>query len=111
MKKFCGVLILTVALLLAGSYDNRAEATDYYVGTSKDGYDFYLMTGTIEGDVGRFGADVRAVRGKNTIYIHYDFGSLNGWHFSNSQGFSGRVTSKTPIAQRILKYVIPNEFL
>ena len=47
MKKFCGVLILVVALLVAGSYDNRAEAADYYLGVYHSGQEAYLDTSSI----------------------------------------------------------------
>ena len=47
MKKFCGVLILTVALLLAGSYDNFAQAADYYLGIYHNGQEAYLDTSSI----------------------------------------------------------------
>ncbi|MBR1647932.1 MAG: hypothetical protein IJ685_14385 [Selenomonadaceae bacterium] len=47
MKKFCGILILTITLLFAGSYNNCVEAADYYLGVYHSGQEAYLDTSSI----------------------------------------------------------------
>ena len=47
MKKFCGILILTITLLFAGSYNNRVEAADYYLGVYHSGQEAYLDISSI----------------------------------------------------------------
>ena len=110
MKKFCGIFFLLMALVFAGSQNNVGECRDsgIYVGTFRDGYDAYLVMSAsaarIEGN--RFGCTVMAVKGNDSILIRYDFWRADGWYFSNSQGFRKKVTSQTPVAQRILDLYI-----
>ena len=47
MKRFGGMLLLTVALLVVSSYNNRVEATDYYLGDYHNGQEAYLDTSSI----------------------------------------------------------------
>ena len=109
MKKFCGVLFLTVALLLVGSYDNRAEAQDVYMGTWRSGYDAYLMTETINAYDRGFKCTVKAVRGSSVMYIDYHFYTSNtGWHFSNSDGVGNYVRRATSIEKNIVDFVSRN---
>ena len=82
MKKFCGMLILAVALLVVGSYNNRAEAADYYLGVYHSGQEAYLDTSSIrtkneyvngyhEGDT--YTCTVKAVWSGSNSYdvVHY----------------------------------------
>ena len=108
MKKFCGVLILIVALLVAGGYDNRAEAHDEYMGTWRSGYDAYLMTETMITGRGGFKCTVKAVKGRDVMYINYDFWIGRGWIFSNSDGVTNSVDNAlrqgSSIESNIVRY-------
>ena len=108
MKKFCGVLFLTVALLVVGSYNNNVEAYDNYMGTWRSGYDAYLMTETMKTGRGEFKCVVKAVKGKDVIYINYNFWIGKGWIFSNSDGVTNSVDNAvrqgSSIESNIVKY-------
>ena len=114
MRKFLIIMLAAVAFIFVGSQVQQAEAADCYVGTYKDGNDAYLMTETIHHDntVGRAGiwyCTVKVVKGNNAFYIDYTFyADSEGWKYENSQGFHAKVTYRTPIAQRILDYMVPN---
>ena len=114
MKQLFMMMLLAVTFMLVGGQVNQAEAADYYVGTYKDGNDAYLMTETIRHDntAGRAGiwyCTVKAVKENNAFYIDYTFyADSEGWKYENSQGFHAKVTYRTPIAQRILDYMVPN---
>ncbi len=83
MKKFCGVLVLTVAFLLVSNYNNFAEAADYYLGVYHSGQEAYLDTSSIRttnhytqgyhsGDT--YTCIVKAVRPGSSSYdtVHYE---------------------------------------
>ena len=114
MKQLFMMMLLAVTFILVGGQVNQVEAADYYVGTYKDGNDAYLMTETIRHDntVARAGiwyCTVKAVKGNNAFYIDYTFyADSEGWKYQNTQGFHAKVTYRTPIAQRILDYMVPN---
>ena len=109
LKRFLEISILAVALLFINGQTNYAEAYEQYVGTSKDGYAFYLMTETVGGNRSNFSCRVRAVKSNgNVIYISYSFWYNYGWYFSNSQGFQKAVSYSTPLAQNILNFVLNN---
>ncbi len=110
MKKFCGVFFLTVALLLAGSYDNRAEAQDVYMGTWRSGYDAYLMTETVNviSEIS-FNCTIKAVRGSSVMYIDYNFyWRRGGWRFHNSDGVDNAVHNGTSIEKNTWDFVERN---
>ena len=83
MKKFYGVLILAIVLLVVGSYNNHAEAIDYYLGVYQSGQEAYLDTSSIitkndyvngshRGD--NYTCTVKAVYVENNSYdiVHYE---------------------------------------
>ena len=112
MKKFYGILILTVALLVVGSYDNRAEAYDNYMGTWRSGYDAYLMTETIESGIvsnaQHYWCTVKAVKGSHVMYIDYEFyWTHSEWRFSNSDGVDNAVKTGTSIEKNIMRFIAP----
>ena len=107
-EKIFSVVVLAVTIIFVSGYDNQAEAYEYYVGTSKDGYAFYLMTETVGGNRSNFSCRVRAANRTNVIYISYSFWYNYGWYFSNSQGIQKAVSYSTPIAQNILNFVLNN---
>lgn len=108
MKKFLFLPMLALIILLPLCQNQKVEASDYYVGTFKDGYDAYLMTETLDRVTSEFKCTVKARKNSNMFYIYYRFWwNHEVWSYSNSQGFSGVVSRRTPVARNILKYVAP----
>ena len=111
MKRILFSMMLAVTLIFIGSQTNQVQAYSQYVGTFSDGHNAYLIVDTIKKfNVGRAGAyecTVRAVKGSSSFYIYYRFEADDrGWNYRNSQGFSGYVTSRTPVTQNILTYIL-----
>ena len=74
MKKFCEVLILTIAFVAIGSYNIRAEAADYYLGVYHSGQEAYLDTSSIRTtNEYTYTCDVKAVWAGSDSYdvVHY----------------------------------------
>ena len=112
MKKLCGIFFLLMALVLAGSQNNRAEAYDQYVGTWRSGYDAYLMTETIHSGIADNAAfhqcTIKAVKGRSVQYINYEFyWTHSEWRFHNSDGVDNAVRNGTAIERNTLLYIVP----
>ena len=115
VKKFAAMLFLFFTLIFIGGQSNSAEAREVYCGTFRDGHEAYLLTETAyyEDAANRmYFCTVRAVKGSSSFTIKYKFwyeyidaGYNKGWYYENSQGFTGILSSKTPVARNIFKKV------
>ena len=100
-KKIFAVGLIAVALIFVGN--NQAEAQDVYVGTSNTtGWACYLMTETIRELDDRkldITCTLKMVTGSGGVkYINYKFHNYpRNLTFTNSQGYSGKVSYATPI--------------
>ena len=102
-----------MALVFAGSQNNRAEAYDQYVGTWRSGYDAYLMTETVRSQVvnnaQNYWCTVKAVRGYSVMYIDYNFyWTHSECRFHNSDGVNNAVRTATSIEKNIMRFIAPN---
>ena len=108
MQKLFSILLLALTLIFLGGQFNQAEARDYYVGTWRSGYDAYLMTETITTGRSEFKCTVKAVKGRDIMYIDYHFWIGRGWIFSNSDGITSSVDTAvkqgSSIEANIVKY-------
>ena len=108
MKKVFPTLLLALTLIFVGGQFNQAEARDYYVGTWRSGYDAYLMTETMRTGPSEFKCTVKAVKGRDTLYINYNFWMDRGWIFSNSDGVTSSVDTAvskgSSIESNIVRY-------
>ena len=106
MRKVFFAMLLAVTLILIGTQNNQAEASEVYVGSYSDGTAVYLLTDSIRSN-GRQGIQdytcrVRAGRD----YLFYNFWYGNSWEYSNSEGYSGYVyDGSSPVAAAILNYI------
>ena len=110
MKNFLATIFLAVMVILFGSYDNRAEAQDIYMGTWRSGYDAYLMTETVNviSEIS-FNCTIKAVRGNSVMYIDYNFyWRRGGWRFYNSDGVDNAVHNGTSIEKNTWDFVERN---
>jgi len=109
LKKFSMLMILAVALVVAGSFNQRTEAAEVYVGTYSDGSNVYLLTNTVVIRSYRpysFNCRVRA----GYDYLNYSFFAYNGSpYYRNSEGYEGYVHGgASPVAANIYRYVVNN---
>ena len=114
IKKIFLVMLVGFAVIFAG-FENKAEASDVYVGTSPaTGWDCYVITETIQTHRGAresYSATLKMVTNSGNIkYLDYNF-----WYtyedgipvyFSNSQGYSGRISKYgTPIEWQMYQVI------
>ena len=106
-KFFAGIFLATV--IFFGGQNHFAEAQDVYVGTSNaTGWDCYIMTETMH-DINSNSFEVTlkmVTQSKNVKYLQYTFwrdSYDSDWYFINSQEYSGKVSSETPIEWNILR--------
>ena len=109
MRNLVTCIILGVAFIWGSIYASTVEASDYYVGTYKDGYKAYVVTGSVRNpDYDDYRCTIKAVKGGEFFFIDYHlWGVAHGWAYENSQGFGDRISrSKTPVAYNIFVYVL-----
>ena len=105
-KIFMTVFFATVIFF---GQNNFTQAQDVYVGTSDaTGWDCYIMTETMHDiNFNSFEVTLKMVtQSKNTKYLQYTFWRNSydsDWYFINSQEYSGKVSSETPIEWNILR--------
>lgn len=109
MRKFLGVFVLAVALILVGGQNSQAEAAEVYVGNYSDGSPVYLLTNSVYINSYRpysFTCRVRA----GYDYLSYSFFPVNGSpYYRNSEGYEGYVNGgASPVASSIYRYVVNN---
>ena len=109
MKKFFSAVIFATMILI-GSQNNFASATDIYIGTYHTGYQAYVLSDTLYfSEIERyrdFSITVKAVKGNDIIYIDYEIWSAGPgkpFQFKNSQGYSGYV-DKGNISKKLRDY-------
>ncbi len=107
MKKFFATIFLAMIFLISGQI---AHAQDVYVGTSNTtGRDCYLMTETIHWvNYGECNVTLKMVKpsDRNVQLLYYVFKPMKRFtKFSNSQGYSGRLTGDYPIESAMWKYI------
>lgn len=106
LKKFFATVFIAVVIFCG---NNFAQAQDVYIGTSNaTGWDCYMMTETMNDiNSNRFEVTIKMVtKSRSVKYLSYTFwrDSYNSdWYFSNSQGYSGRVSAETPIEWNIVR--------
>ena len=114
LKKLLMAAILGCAIIFAG-LQNQAEAYDLYVGTSNaTGWKCYVMTETIQTHKGAresYSATLKMITKSGKIkYLDYHFWYTyeDGFpvYFSNSQGYSGKVSRyDTPIEYEMYQVI------
>ena len=109
VKKFSLMVVMAVALFLAGGVNQRAEAAEVYVGNYSDGSAVYLLTNSVAIRSYRpytFNCRVRA----GYDYLNYAFFAVNGSpYYRNSEGYEGYVYGgQSPVAANIYRYVVNN---
>lgn len=109
IKKFSMLMILAVALILSGGFNQKAEAYEVYVGNYSDGSAVYLLTESVYIRSYRpytFNCQVRA----GYDYLNYSFFARNGSpYYRNSEGYEGYVNGgASPVASNIYRYVVNN---
>ena len=107
MRKVFTAIFLAAIILISGN----ANAQDVYVGTSDaTGRDCYVMTETIYwANPYDCEATLKMVRPSdgNVQRLHYHFEMMHHWtNFTNSQGFSGRVSEEYPIEWNMWHYIM-----
>ena len=106
-KKILAVAILGLALTFGG----KAEAYDYYVGTSETtGWECYVMTETVERSNDTTFVTLKMVKPNGRVsYLDYRFwydSSRDVMRFSNDEGFSGIANKyETPIEWEMLQVI------
>lgn len=106
MKKF--VLISAIIFALMFGQNNPVAAYNYDVGIyPESGLRGYLMTETIKKYYGGFRCTVVCYPSNRPYYIDYRFWLSNGsFYFENSDGYSERVSNRTPVEQKVCNAVI-----
>ncbi len=107
MKKILAGLILAVSIIVMQTPQVEA-AKEEYMGKYATGYDVYLLLDSynVNSFVNLdFTCKVKATNGYDVQYIGYHFWLENGApYFSNSDGFSGRVTDDMQVEANIFKF-------
>lgn len=107
LKKFSMLMILAVALVVAGGLNQRTEAAEVFVGHYSDGSPVYLLTETVVIRSYRpYSFNCRVRTGYD--YLNYSFFPYNGSPFyRNSEGYEGYVNGgSSPVASNIYHYVV-----
>lgn len=110
IKKFFIAIILAMTLCFTTSYNNLAQASDYYVGTYPSGLHAFLMTETINFVVSFRVVNVRVkvVDSQQKIINYIDYTTYDimeeGLSFENSQGYSGKIKENT-VERNIYDYI------
>ncbi len=106
MRKFFSAMILIFALMIGQNHS--AQAYNYDCGVfPESGLRGYLMTETINKYYGGFTCTVVCYPSGRPYYINYRFWLSNGsYYFSNSDGYSDRVSNYTPVELNVCNVVI-----
>ena len=110
IKKFAMIMFLVATLIFIGGQNNQAEAREVYVGTYSDGTAVYLLTETVSRTSGYDGFNCTVRAGRD--YLNYKFWwSDNDWRYSNSEGYSGRVSDgNSPVAASIMNHILSSRY-
>lgn len=110
MKKLVLMVVFAFTIAAAQCFNAQiAHAEDIYVGTSDTtGRVCYLVRDSIDSNRENhsFTCTLKMVKEStgDVQFLYYDFWLKrgDGWYFSNSQGYSNKVSTHTPIEDRIL---------